>query len=238
MKTAIFSWDDGFPYDLQIAEKFANFGFTADFYVCKYNIEGRRTMPPNEVRLLSDLGMNIGGHTYNHRYLNSCSMNIGEQEVIDGQDYVAQTLGQASTIFSFPGGKIPKYSLEQAFQSSGIKLARTTRNFSNGRFKRFSVPTTLQFFRHKKRVHIKNFISSLMSTPVSTSFFLQTIRARDSIEAIEKIINSKTGQGTYLHFWGHSWEVQNHALLKDLEQVLQCLADNSFDVRGIGHYAN
>ncbi len=55
------SFDDGLKDDFIIAELFNKYGFTATFYISDFY-----GMTDSDIKRLSSMGMEIGGHTVSH----------------------------------------------------------------------------------------------------------------------------------------------------------------------------
>jgi len=61
----ISSWDDGHPMDLVIADALKQNNIDGIFYIPNSN-GGRQVIKSYEIKHLSKLGFEIGGHTFSH----------------------------------------------------------------------------------------------------------------------------------------------------------------------------
>lgn len=62
-------------------------------------------MRREDVRLLTEAGMNVGGHTRTHPILSGLTPAGAEQEIADGLDDLAEIIGRRPTLFAYPNGR-------------------------------------------------------------------------------------------------------------------------------------
>lgn len=62
-------------------------------------------MNPEQIKLLYDSGMEIGGHTVSHPILARIDTKIAQQEIMDNKDYLEGTIKDKVNIFAYPNGK-------------------------------------------------------------------------------------------------------------------------------------
>lgn len=221
MQVITFSWDDGHPLDLQVADLLSKYGFKATFYVPNSNREGFPVLNDAQLRCISS-SFEIGSHTDTHCYLNSGGSLLAKNEVVNGKDKLENRLGHATQGFCYPGGKYNKLHIE-LLKSVGVSYARTVKNFcSDMKFNAYEMPTTVQFYPHSKTTYLKNYIKGID--------FKNRINAFSSLIGAaslnEKIFSfAKLSKPSVLHIWGHSWELERFGGLKILEELLIQLSD-------------
>lgn len=62
-------------------------------------------MNPDQVQILSDVGMEIGGHTRLHPILSRIDLAQAEKEIIAGRDYLQDIIGSRISVFAYPNGR-------------------------------------------------------------------------------------------------------------------------------------
>ncbi len=62
-------------------------------------------MTRQQVRMLADAGMELGGHTANHPILAHCSYKAAEREIAGGRDELAEIIRQPIALFAYPNGQ-------------------------------------------------------------------------------------------------------------------------------------
>ncbi len=65
----------------------------------------RLMMEDEQVKLLSDSGMEIGGHTVNHPILASVDRETARTEILNGKEYLEALTGNPVRLFAYPNGK-------------------------------------------------------------------------------------------------------------------------------------
>lgn len=221
-----FSWDDGHPHDLRIAESMARHGIRGCFYCPIINREGLPVMSPAEMRQLVDMpGAEIGAHTYSHAYASRLPVQEWVEDTRCGKVELEQILGQPVPTFCYPGGKYAAVHVD-AIRRMGFEYARTTGNFS---FRRgldpLTVPTTLQFYPHSNAVLARNFIRHFRHHHGSRLAFrlLSASSFEQRLALLLEICRPDSDQ--LLHIWGHSWEIMEANLLGPLETFFQRLQE-------------
>ncbi|MEY4916943.1 MAG: hypothetical protein RL616_856 [Verrucomicrobiota bacterium] len=221
-----FSWDDGHPHDLRIAELMARHGIRGSFYCPIVNREGLAVMSPVEMRQLVSLpGIEIGAHTYSHAYASHLPLPEWVDDTQRGKDALEHILGQSVPVFCYPGGKFSDMHAD-AVQTMGFRYARTTGNFSFSHGPNpLRVPTTLQFYPHSTAVLTRNFIRHFRNHQGSRMAF-SLVAASSFEKRIQLLLQAcQPGSDQLLHIWGHSWEVMDNNLLGPLENLFKCLQE-------------
>ena len=76
-------------------------------------------MEPEQVRVLSDAGMEIGGHTRSHPILGRVDLAQAEKEIVSGRDDLQEITGNRITVFAYPNGRPG-----QDYQREHVELLR------------------------------------------------------------------------------------------------------------------
>lgn len=221
-----FSWDDGHPHDLRIAELMAKYGICGNFYCPITNREGLPVMSPAEMQQLVAIpGMEIGAHTYSHAYATRLPLKEWVEDTQRGKDALEDILARGVPTFCYPGGK---YSNDHvaAIEQMGFRYGRTTGNFSfSAASHPLTVPTTLQFYPHSKAVLARNYTRHFRNHLGSRTAFA-LMAAPSFAERLQILLDTcRPGSGQLLHIWGHSWEIMEANLLEPLEATFRSLQE-------------
>ena len=136
-RTAIITFDDGYRDNLLAAEKLWKNGMKATFYVVSGAIgkephwpdTGRpsvRLLNVEELRMMTECGMEIGSHTVNHARLTEASDDVLLKELTDSRTQLEEILDTAVTTFAYPYG-LWDSRCELAVKSAGYRSACLTR---------------------------------------------------------------------------------------------------------------
>jgi len=86
--------------------------------------------------------------------------------------------------------------------------------------------TTIQAYNHSSGVLTKHCVKNTFLLPVIQNLFFYKTN-RNFPKMIEHTMNRVLATGGLFHLWGHSWEIEQYGLWKELEMVLKMLAFNS-----------
>jgi len=218
-----FSWDDGHPEDLRLAELFGRYGISATFYIPCSNREGLPVLNPAQIRSLRSAGFTLGSHTYTHCYLTSVPLGVAIDEIRQGKEWLQDCIGEEIEHFCYPGGKYNE-RIVQAVREAGFASARTIRGFYREEgTDPFRCPTTLQFYPHSRRTLSRNFVSG---GDYRNRFpaFLKAIAKGNLGDRITSLCSALESTQGPLHFWGHSYELGGFGGWRILEDFLRRLA--------------
>jgi len=225
----ITSWDDGHPYDLKIAELLNQYHISGTFYIPIKNSEGRDVMGKEDIRTL-DTKFEIGSHTHDHVYLDTLSNDECRKQIGLGKRVLEDYLGHSVTGFCYPGGKYNENIIEIT-KSLEIDHARTVKNFFlEPTTDVFQIPTTLQFYPHKKFVYCKNYIKHQQLANRYPAFQHMTF-GKNWLHSLKAMLNKYQHSNKIFHIWGHSWEIEENGLWNDLEEFLKYA--NSLDIQSL-----
>jgi peptidoglycan/xylan/chitin deacetylase (PgdA/CDA1 family) len=217
-----FSWDDGHPLDMRIAELMANHGLPATFYI-PINITGP-TLDPHQLIDLAAMGMEIGSHGLSHSQLtHSCD---AQKELVESKAQLEEIIGAEISSFCYPFGSFNR-RLASLARLAGYSLARTTVGFSINRdFDIFSMPVTLQFAPHRRLTRLRrsikeNNVRGILNWTFRWQF--ETDLMRLSLNTFE---DARREHGIF-HVWGHSWEIESLGLWHQLTDLCSYIAGRS-----------
>ncbi len=217
------SWDDGHPLDEKLAELLERRRFSGTFFVPNRNSEGPPVIGASALRALSTRH-EIGSHTLDHIYLHGIPREVVRRQVCDGKAALENLLGRAVTGFCYPGGRYDDETVS-IVRAAGFTFARTVENLVTDRPQDpYRVPTTLQFYPHRRRVLTRSLLR--YGSRLHKSGLYWRLLRDDSLEGQLRLAAhyAQTHSGV-LHVWGHSWEIEKLGLWGALERFLEWLVD-------------
>lgn len=222
------SWDDGVREDLRLADLLDKYEIPATFYVPRAS--ARRSLADRDVRALADR-FEIGSHSGSHPRLRGLDDAAVALEIADGRRYVEDLLGREATAVAYPYGDYDDRVVRIA-RDCGITVGRTTESFH--------VHPPADWLRLATTVH---------AAPYRRDWTEDDLRAADDAslpDAVRALLDAAPGgahydwtrlaltcfgvalaRGGIWHVWGHSWEVDEHALWQPLEDVFRAVARSS-----------
>lgn len=216
------SWDDGHPLDERIGELLATYGLSGTFFVPINNCEGRPTLGTEALRRL-DWAFEIGSHTRDHRYLSGLTVKECRYQVIGGKSELEQRVGHLVQGFCYPGGRVDASS-RSVVASAGFKYARTTENlWIECGADRFALPTTAQFFPHRKSVLVRNFLRHGRYLARARTLRI-AVGERDWMAFLQRVLETSADTDNVVHIWGHSWEIEQYGLWPQLKSLFALAA--------------
>jgi hypothetical protein len=213
------SWDDGDRRDLRLAELLRSRQIRGTFYVPITPYMGRPALNHAELRALSSEGFEIGAHGFSHKHLWKLSPEELAEEINPCKPILEDILGTEVRMFCYPRGRYDS-NVVRAVKKAGYWGARTVRMLATGsEFDPFEVPTTVQVVPHPRFNYVKNVARARKMEGVPV-FFAQMTRLGNWIELGKRLFDSVLQNGGIWHLWGHSWEIDELGLWKDLEEML------------------
>jgi peptidoglycan-N-acetylglucosamine deacetylase len=213
------SWDDGDPRDLKIADLLSASGLSGTFYVPIMGYRGKNTLKAVELRSLSSATLEVGAHTVSHRSLPKLSPAEMIHEVRACKEVLEQTLGCGVHMFCYPNGRHNAEVIRQ-LRCAGYKGARTTEMLSvDTHFCPYQIPTSLQAYPHPKAAYIRN-LGRAMNIPAMFHYVTKLSRSKTWVELGERLFARVLERGGVWHLYGHSWEIDELGMWKDLREIL------------------
>jgi len=216
------SWDDGHPLDLRLAQLLASHGILGTFYMAlRYNNFPR--MSKEQMRIIRQMGMEIGSHTLTHPILTKLDQSELLRELHESKTILEDMLRESIVSLCYPKGKFNR-RVCLATAEAGYQLARTTVAFRPEiHFDPFRMPVSFQFFPHTCMVHVCHALKrGNLKGITNWCRFWRAERdlPRLATFSVEYILK----HGGIMHLWGHSWEVEKYGLWDLLEEVLRRIA--------------
>lgn len=220
MKIA-FSWDDGALNDIRLFELHRKYRIPGMFFVPTKNSEGRKVLMPDLIRNNADEIISFGGHTQNHIYLTKLPAEKVEEEITANKKYLEDILQKEIRHFCFPGGQ---YNQE-------------IRRIVGQHFKTLRTADTMCFEKPEKDMLRPSFhfyprgIKSLIGNGFRNKSYCEVAHViRKSnfnyFELIRSVIEMEADQNKCIMVWGHSWEIEEMDLWKELESLFQHVRDS------------
>jgi peptidoglycan/xylan/chitin deacetylase (PgdA/CDA1 family) len=216
------SWDDGYPADAKVADLLAKYGVAGTFYIPNRNSEGRPVLSEDEVKRLA-AKFEVGGHSIDHVVLTELPEVEAARQVTQNKQWLETLTGRPVPGFCYVRGRYTP-QLKEIVKQAGFEYARTVVNLcpTAGR-DAFEMPTTIQFYPHRKSVYLKGFIRGGPDT-TRASLLWAALTAGDIEHRVERLIGLCEQAGGTFHLWGHSWELEELNLWGTLEAILRRLA--------------
>lgn len=215
-----FSWDDGHPDDFKIKELFEKYDIPCMLFVPRYNSENKPVLLENDlVNLVSDL-IEVGAHTYNHKYLTELTKKEALREIVDGKKYLQDVLGKDIEHFCLPGGRYDKEII-----SITNSLFRTTRTAETGvvNISDSLIHTTFHFYPRGINSIKYNSFKHLNSLFYYSVFYNSN---SDYFQFMNQYIEHCNDKDIDIMIWGHSWELTERNLWTELENLLSMIRLN------------
>ena len=216
------SWDDGHPADRRLGELLTKYGIAGTFYVPTRNSEGRQVMGKADVAVLAQ-SFEVGGHTLDHVILTALATKQATHQIESNKQWLEEITGERIDAFCYPRGRYNE-AVKKIVRLAGFKTARTIQNLSSrvGNDP-LEVPTTLQFFPHRRDTYLKNLLKG-GSRLARAGAFVDACLSNDLPDRVRRLVDLCARNGRYFHLWGHSWEIEDLNLWNELEDTLKHLS--------------
>ncbi len=216
------SWDDGYPDDFRIAELLEKYNVQGTFYIPRSN-EAYPVMTEAQIRELAG-HFEIGGHTIHHVKIDNRRESFFEKEILGCYNWLGDLLGEKPISFCFPCGVYNQPAVAYTLKT-GFKVIRTTEllNPTTGNVTGV-VPTTLQVYNHSSFTYFKHLLKRLKFQ--SIGLYLGSGSTSNLMRLVDYYLEQTREERGCFHLWGHSWEIDNHNLWEDLEQILKLIGNN------------
>jgi peptidoglycan-N-acetylglucosamine deacetylase len=213
------SWDDGERTDLRLAEILRSRGIRGTFYIPIAPYQGRPALSHTELRSLASEGFEIGAHGYSHRPLWSLSAKELAEEINPCKPTLEDILGAEVPMFCYPHGRYDS-NVVRVLKEAGYRGARTVRMLATGfEFEPFEMPTTVQICPQPVSNYIKNVARARKVEGVQV-FLANLTRLGNWLELGKSLFDSVMQNGGIWHLYGHSREIEDLGMWKELEEML------------------
>ena len=130
-RTVVLTFDDACKSHLtNVVPVLKKYGFNATFFICRFNDEWRKKnekhlLTGSEVKQLSDMGFEIGNHTWNHPDLRKLTDSEISEEVESLNNFLDELQIPRPVSFAYPGGPFAENAVS-VLKKHGLIAARTT----------------------------------------------------------------------------------------------------------------
>ena len=192
------SWDDFCPQNLKLAELLKKYMIPAIFFIDIGSSEAK-----NQVKVLADMGFEIGAHTYSHpqdlKLLDDFELR---RDIIDCRKELQEITGQEINWFCYPRGRYNEI-VKSFVVEAGYKFARTTKVEVPWSFDPIEFYTSFHCF-NRKEYNNKPWFNY----------------AKDWLKFIDTNFKKKS-EASDIHFWGHSHEIDKYGDWEKLEKLFK-----------------
>jgi len=217
------SWDDGDRCDLRLAEMLSAHGMAGTFYIPVEPFHAGRQLSTQQMRDLAAEKFEIGGHSVSHRNFTELSYEEQKRETLDCRRILEDRLGLPIKSFCYPNGKVNRRVL-RCVEHAGYQGARTTRMLCYSlKFPRFEMPTTLQAFPLRPGHYLRNLARGANVARLA-DYAVRLRRAGSWVDVGKTLFDRVLEKGGCWHLYGHSWELEDLNLWKQLDDLLSYVA--------------
>jgi peptidoglycan/xylan/chitin deacetylase (PgdA/CDA1 family) len=211
MKLSI-SVDDGHPLDLKVAEILAAKGIPTTFYIPLNNIEGKPVLTKKQIKTISR-DFEVGCHTYNHNDLTKVSLKVARREIKTAKDELENIVGGRISSFAPPKGY---------YNKAIVKIAKALgfKDFRSARIINFREPDKSKFVWHPNlHLYPHSLTTELLHLIKRQDYFSLIERIKRADKSHLELIKEFKKYPTDIHFWLHSWEIEEMNLWNLLKRL-------------------
>ena len=216
-----FSWDDGHPLDIRVAQLMADFELRGTFYIPSGS--GKDRTATSRLFELRAMGMEIGSHGVTHSVL---PRNISASyEIAESKDQLEQILAEPVLAFCYPLGKYDT-TVAHLVKGAGYRLGRTTIAFDiGGKLDCFRMPVTLHFYPHSPITHIKHAAAGWNVRGIIDWSFRYGMDS-DPLSLSKRLFDQARARTGRFHLWGHSADIEQFGLWGQLAELFAYIRGN------------
>lgn len=200
------SWDDGFKYDLRIAELLRKYNFPGTFYIIIDKIDNDGYLSWDDIKKLDADGFEIGSHSMTHpQDMKLLYDDQLQYEIQTSKEILESALGHNIKSFCYPRGRYDERALRLVAESGYIDARTTIVGNINPPEDELKTNTSVHAFPDRKEY------KGLSWTHYGQIQFDRAKEREDSV----------------FHLWGHSWEIEKKNQWETLENFLKYMKENS-----------
>lgn len=220
MKIA-FSWDDGAPEDLRLMELHRKNEIPGMFFVPTENREGRNVLTREQIKESASEFVSFGGHTEHHTYLTSIPKSEVEQEIKANKEYLEDILGFPIRHFCLPGGNYDQEILDIVIRQ--FETCRTADTMAFASENRLLCPA-FHFYPRG----LKSIVGNSIRHSNYLYGFKALLNARKDYFSMLRLLTDEAVRNNeeQLIIWGHSWEVEELNLWKELDDYMRYVKEH------------
>lgn len=205
-----------------MAELLSGRGLKGTFYVPISRREGA-VLSRSALRSLADGGFEVGAHGLTHIPLRGLTRTQLDLEVRQSKFILQDILGKPVESFCYPLGRFDR-TMTGVLEKAGYKAARTTRMLAMSLdFSPYLMPTTLQAYRHAPTAYLRNAARHLAVRDLVTALRIDRL-GHSWAELGKRLFDHVYQRGGMWHLYGHSWEIEQEGLWKELADLLDHVA--------------
>lgn len=197
-----FGFDDGFAFDLVIAEMLEKYGLRGTFYIVVDWVDKEGFLTWEQIKDLYKRGHKIGSHTVTHpQDLKVLYEQDLHYEIQNSKDMIEIVVGENISRFCYPRGRYDD-RVKSFVAQAGYVFARVTGKIGNTEIKdNLSLPGTIHI-APRKEYGDRDLVAL----------------AKEKIDLVRS-----TGKG-YCNIWGHGKEINDNQLWSKLEEIIKYAA--------------
>ncbi len=224
IKIVTTSWDDGDPFDWDVAKLLADRKLPGTFYVPIQGHPSAERLDPADMLSLDAQGFEIGAHGVSHKNLTRCDLRQLVIEVEGCKKRLEDEMGKEVRMFAYPGGRYNR-RVVAALKRAGFIGARTTEMLAlDMNFAPFSMPTSTHVYPHPRLDYFRNLIRA-GAFGRGRDYLSRFWHAEDWVSLSKMFFDSVLTNGGVWHLYGHSWEIQELQLWDGLKEVLDYVSN-------------
>ncbi|MBZ5723977.1 MAG: polysaccharide deacetylase family protein [Acidobacteriia bacterium] len=216
--------------DLKLAELLVRYGLPGTFYIPR--TAERPVMPASAVRELASR-FEIGGHTLRHVNLSTARPEVVQAEVTGCRKWLEDITGTSPAAFCPPGGRYNAATVG-VVAGAGYTCMRTVELLSCAPPTRSAgvaiMGTTVQAYPHSASEYLRNIAKRRTWSNLGAYLSVRPDQ-RDLTGTVKRLLAAAAHRGGYFHLWGHSWEIEECGMWRQLESVFELLASLSPEAR-------
>lgn len=226
------SWDDGSTYDNKLLDLLKPLGIKGTLYIPQKS--KHRTLNDVDVKFLSQY-FEIGGHSISHMDLTTLDSLQTKREVNNSKLYIESIIKNKCLMFCYPFGQF-NTKIKRIVRNAGFVGARIiNQDFCDGTIlNNFHLPTSIQVCKHTKEITRKFNETPSVKNSLSNQFLknIDNFNINENNEyswldiALFVYKEIKKIDGVF-HLWGHSWEIEEQNLWKELESFLTIIVKDN-----------
>jgi len=225
------SFDDGHPLDLKAAELLNKYGLNATFYIPVRSIEDGH-LTKSDINFLASQ-FEIGSHTKTHAVLKGLNFAKAREEIYESKEFWEDLLSKPVSSFCYPKGKYDKQASDLV-REAGYLGARTARWLSSDPGKNaYAYHPTMHLYPHRFHINLAH-MTKWMDVK-SIARYVQKGFPEKVFALAQMSINLLLEKGGTLHFWGHSWELENCGLWSEVEDIFKMLASYNTELQFVNN---
>lgn len=219
----VFSWDDGAPEDQKLFELHEKYEIPGIFFVPNRNREGRPVLSEQMIHNNESELISFGGHTENHVFLTEIPLEDAEKEIRHNQQYLEDLLGHEIVDFCLPGGRYNQDIVDMARKYYKTIRTADTMNFAcEGEL----IKPTFHFYDRGRKSLIGN---SVRNSSIRQLLYILTHPNYDYFTMMRKLIDNEKNSDSIVKIWGHSWEIEECSLWKELDSFFAHIRQNYWE---------